>query len=275
MSNNTEKKVYRFGKQYLHLAETDSTNEVMKRLLHDGVTVEVNKAGGRLIEGEPLEGTVVYADYQAEGKGRRGRSWNGEKGMSLMYSLLLEPDTAADNLPMLTLVVAIGVCRTIRNMYRIDAEIKWPNDIVYDGKKIAGILTEMEPADGINYVIVGVGINVFQTEFPEDIRKKATSLAQQSAESYGIEELLYDILHRTEEYYDIFLKTGDMSGLIDEYNSYLAGKEGEVKVLDPKEPYKGTALGINDKGELLVRDSAGTVRKVYAGEVSIGGIYGE
>lgn len=275
MSENSGKKVYRFGKQYLHLSETDSTNEVVKRLLKDGVTVEANKTGGRLIEGEPMEGTVVYADYQESGKGRRGRTWNGQKDMSLMYSLLLKPDIVSDNLPMITLVAALGVCRTIRDMYKIDAEIKWPNDIVYDGKKIAGILTEMEPSGGSNYVIVGVGINVFQTEFPEDIRKKATSLAQQSAETYGLEELLYDILHRTEDYYDIFLETGNMSGLKDVYDSYLVGKDTEIKVLDPKEPYKGTALGINDKGELLVRDSAGTVRKVYAGEISIGGIYGE
>lgn len=275
MSENSGKKVYRFGKQYLHLSETDSTNEVVKRLLKDGVTVEANKTGGRLIEGEPMEGTVVYADYQAEGKGRRGRTWNGQKDMSLMYSLLLKPDIVSDNLPMITLVAALGVCRTIRDMYKIDAEIKWPNDIVYDGKKIAGILTEMEPSGGSNYVIVGVGINVFQTEFPEDIRKKATSLAQQSAETYGLEELLYDILHRTEDYYDIFLETGNMSGLKDVYDSYLVGKDTEIKVLDPKEPYKGTALGINDEGELLVRDSAGTVHKVYAGEISIGGIYGE
>ncbi len=275
MSENSGKKVYRFGKQYLHLSETDSTNEVVKRLLKDGVTVEANKTGGRLIEGEPMEGTVVYADYQESGKGRRGRTWNGQKDMSLMYSLLLKPDIVSDNLPMITLVAALGVCRTIRDMYKIDAEIKWPNDIVYDGKKIAGILTEMEPSGGSNYVIVGVGINVFQTEFPEDIRKKATSLAQQSAETYGLEELLYDILHRTEDYYDIFLETGNMSGLKDVYDSYLVGKDTEIKVLDPKEPYKGTALGINDEGELLVRDSAGTVHKVYAGEISIGGIYGE
>ena len=275
MSENSGKKVYRFGKQYLHLSETDSTNEVVKRLLKDGVTVEANKTGGRLIEGEPMEGTVVYADYQESGKGRRGRTWNGQKDMSLMYSLLLKPDIVSDNLPMITLVAALGVCRTIRDMYKIDAEIKWPNDIVYDGKKIAGILTEMEPSGGSNYVIVGVGINVFQTEFPEDIRKKATSLAQQSAETYGLEELLYDILHRTEDYYDIFLETGNMSGLKDVYDSYLVGKDTEIKVLDPKEPYKGTALGINDEGELLGRDSAGTVHKVYAGEISIGGIYGE
>ena len=275
MSENSGKKVYRFGKQYLHLSETDSTNEVVKRLLKDGVTVEANKTGGRLIEGEPMEGTVVYADYQESGKGRRGRTWIGQKDMSLMYSLLLKPDIVSDNLPMITLVAALGVCRTIRDMYKIDAEIKWPNDIVYDGKKIAGILTEMEPSGGSNYVIVGVGINVFQTEFPEDIRKKATSLAQQSAETYGLEELLYDILHRTEDYYDIFIEIGNMSGLKDVYDSYLVGKDTEIKVLDPKEPYKGIALGINDEGELLVRDSAGTVHKVYAGEISIGGIYGE
>ena len=160
----------------------------------------------------------------------------------------------------------------------LDARNKWPNDVVINGRKTCGILTEMDmESDYIRDVIVGVGINVNQPDtgsFPEEIRGTATSLKIEAGETVRRSALVAEVMNLFEGYYDSFLGNGDLSGLRQEYEKLLVSIGTEVRVLDPGGEYSGISGGIDDRGELLVKMPDGEVRTVYAGEVSVRGIYG-
>ncbi len=220
------------------------------------------------------EGTLVVAERQEAGRGRRGREWFSPEGSNLYFTLLLRPACAPDQACMLTLVMALAAAEAVREQ-GLDAGIKWPNDIVISGKKVCGILTEMsaEP-DFIHYVVIGTGINVNQTVFPEGITETATSLRLEKGESVGRAQLLASVMEHFESAYARFLKTRDLSGIRADYESLLVNKGRPVRVLDPKGEYEGTAAGIRENGELLVKLPDGRMECVYAGEVSVRGIYG-
>ncbi len=262
------------GHKCICLEETDSTNEVIKRLISDGVTVEGGGSSGQLIEGHPGEGLVVTAKTQTGGKGRRGRVWESPKNTSLAFSALLKPKVAPDRISMVTLVAAMAVATALRDDYELDARIKWPNDIVVNGRKICGILTELDSSTGENNVIVGIGVNVNQTDFAEEIAATATSIAAQKDDEVEITAVLESILKRLEHYYDMFNESGDLSDIRDEYNELLVSLNGEVKVLNPLGEFTGISEGIDEMGNLLVRDEQGEIQKVNSGEVSVRGIYG-
>ncbi len=226
-------------------------------------------------------GLLVVADKQTAGRGRRGRGWESPSGINIYYTLLLKPDFAADCAPMLTLVMALAVAKGIRQTLRLDSEeaakvgIKWPNDIVVDGKKVCGILTEMSMEQSyIQHIVIGVGINVRKQEFPEEIRDRAAAIDEQCGFRISRSQLIADIMEAFEEDYAIFLQTHDLKGLRASYAKLLVNQDREVCVLDPKGEYRGIARGINDQGELLVERQDGNIQKVYAGEVSVRGVYG-
>jgi len=176
---------------------------------------------------------------------------------------------------MVTLVAALAVYDGIKNVTGLNAGIKWPNDIVANGKKLCGILTEMSAElEGIHYVVVGIGINVNMDEFPEEVRQTATSLLLETGEKVRRSRLVSAIMEAFERYYEEFISQGDLSGLISVYNKHMVNTGKEVKILDRSGDYIGTALGINEKGELLVEVQPGEVRHVISGEVSVRGIYG-
>lgn len=225
-------------------------------------------------EGAP-HGTLVVADRQDHGKGRRGRGWVLPAGVAIAMSIVLKPrELHPGNAPMLTLVSALAVERAILQQTGMKPAIKWPNDIVIEGKKVCGILTEMSTQmDYINHIVVGIGINVHNEEFPEELSERATSLFLVSNEHYSRAALVEAVCEYFEHYYEVFMRTQDMSGLMEEYNSYLVNMDKKVRVLDPKEEYEGKALGISERGELLV-DTPEGVKRVNSGEVSVRGIYG-
>lgn len=225
-------------------------------------------------EGAP-HGTLVVADRQDNGKGRRGRGWVLPAGVAIAMSIVLKPrELHPGNAPMLTLVSALAVERAILQQTGMKPAIKWPNDIVIEGKKVCGILTEMSTQmDYINHIVVGIGINVHNTEFPEELSERATSLYLACHEHYSRAALVEAVCEYFEHYYEIFMRTQDMSGLLEEYNSYLANMGRMVRVLDPKAEFEGHALGISKRGELLVETAEG-VKRVDSGEVSVRGIYG-
>ncbi|HJC58277.1 MAG TPA: biotin--[acetyl-CoA-carboxylase] ligase [Candidatus Eisenbergiella intestinipullorum] len=224
-------------------------------------------------EGAP-EGTLVVAERQTAGRGRRGRGWFSPEGSNLYFTLLLRPSCAPERACMLTLVMALAAAQAVREQ-GLEAGIKWPNDIVISGKKVCGILTEMsaEP-DFIHYVVIGTGMNVNQEVFPEEIAKTASSLRREKGRPIVRAQLLASVMDRFEEAYEIFRRTWDLSGLAASYESLLVNKGRPVRVLDPKGEFEGTAEGINERGELLVRRGDGTLECVYAGEVSVRGVYG-
>lgn len=247
------------GRNVVYYPETDSTNLRVKQLGDEGAP----------------HGTLVVADMQTAGRGRRGRTWESPAGSSIYMSILLRPDLLPGAAPALTLVMACSVAEGIMECEDVKVQIKWPNDVIINGKKLVGILTEMSSQiDYINHVVIGVGINVNMTEFPENIRKTATSLRIETGHKVKRAPLIAAVMRRFEENYEIFLRTGDMSGLAEKYSGMLVNLGREVLVIGAKEQYKAQALGIDRNGELLVRREDGTEEKVSAGEVSVRGVYG-
>lgn len=244
----------------LHMQDTvDSTNNWVKRLAEEGAP----------------HGTVTVADEQTAGKGRRGRIWVTPKGAAAAFSLLLRPDIPPERASMLTLVKGLSVAQVISSIYNLDARIKWPNDVVVSNKKICGILTEMSAQiDYVNYVVIGCGINTNLKTFPEEIRDKATSLLIETGNKVMRAELIGAVLKNFEKNYEIFSQTWDLSRLMDSYNNVMINMDTEVKVMEPRNDYTGIARGINELGELLVEREDGQITRVYAGEVSVRGLYG-
>ncbi|MGN1148227.1 MAG: biotin--[acetyl-CoA-carboxylase] ligase [Lachnospiraceae bacterium] len=225
-------------------------------------------------EGAPA-GTLVVADEQTAGRGRRGRGWDSPPGRNLYFTLLLRPDFAPDKASMLTLVMALAVWEAMEETYEAKAGIKWPNDIVLQGKKVTGILTEMSmQGEDIQHVVIGVGINVKKQEFAPEIAERATSLEAELGREISRALLLEKIMEHFEKDYEAFCQTYDLSLLMETYNACLVNCGREVRVLDPAGEYTGLAQRINEKGELLVQTPDGKVQEVYAGEVSVRGIYG-
>lgn len=246
------------GHVILHKECVDSTNEEAKR---------GGDAGDR-------HGTVYTASRQSAGKGRRGRNWLSESEDNLYFTILLRPDVAPEKISMLTLVMAHAVAEGIRQVADADTRIKWPNDILVGNKKICGILSEMKLEDRkAAYCVIGVGINIGQISFPEELQDKATSFCMEGI-SVDAGELLKGVLRAFEEKYEEYVASEDITPILDDYNALLAGKGDMVRVLEPSGEYEGKSLGVNCRGELLVEREDGTIQQVYAGEVSVRGLYG-
>lgn len=259
--------------------ETDSTNIRAMELAKEGA----------------VHGTLVCAEQQTGGKGRRGRSWSSPPGTSVYMSLLLRPQIQPQNASMLTLVMGLAAAKACNELLEKKlgenvpkVQLKWPNDLVLNGKKIAGILTEMNAdMDGIRCVVIGIGINVNTREFPEELAA-ASSLAREafcgksaqntvSSEKENVfdrEFLIGLCMSAFEDCYETFLRTEDLRELRKEYEALLVNIGRTVCVLEPGNEYQGKALGINERGELLVEKENGQAEAVYAGEVSVRGVYG-
>lgn len=248
-----------FGKNLIFYKETGSTNLDAKKLAEEGAP----------------EGTLVVADQQTAGRGRRGRTWISPAGESIYMTILLRPNCEPGQVSSVTLVMALAVMEAMKELTFAECGIKWPNDVVINKKKVCGILTEMSlDMDSIHYVVVGTGINVNQKSFDKEISQTATSLAIELGENINRNKLVSRIMYFFEKNYEIYKQTYDMSLLVDKYNDFLINRGKEVRVLDPKGEYAGIALGIDDKGQLLVKKEDETIVEVYAGEVSVRGIYG-
>lgn len=247
------------GRPVVYYEETDSTNVRVRQLAKEGAA----------------HGTLVVADRQNDGKGRRGRNWDSPAGKNIYMTLLLRPEMEAAAAPMLTLVMAFSAAEAIEEKEGLQAKIKWPNDLVIGTKKICGILTEMSAdRNGVNYVMIGVGINTNIAAFREELRDKATSLSLEKGGTVDRAELIAGIIGKFEKNYEQFLHAKDLSFMQERYNEMLVNRNREVRVLEPGDEYNAYALGINETGELLVKKENGEEEAVFAGEVSVRGIYG-
>ena len=243
----------------IYYKQLDSTNTKAEELARQGAK----------------EGTVIVADSQTAGKGRRGRQWDSPAGENIYMSILLRPRFAASIAPMLTLLMAYSVAKVLQSEGFEDVQIKWPNDLVLNNKKICGILTEMKLAGSeIDYVVVGVGINVNSREFPKELSQTATSLYLESGRVVERNLLIEDIVDMFYIMYQQFCTQQNISFIQKEYEDMLINKNKEVLVLEPENEYTAYAKGINNTGELLVQMEDGSERKIYAGEVSVRGVYG-
>lgn len=292
------------GNDVYNKAEIDAsidTQYIGRNSFFYNIIGSTNTEAKRLAEEGAVDGTVIVADRQTAGKGRRGRSWISPEGSNIYFSLLLKPDFNPSQAPMLTLVMALAVAEAIDSVIKdiganqnkndgtdknigadkntgtnsCEVKIKWPNDIVINGKKVCGILTEMSvERDYIQHVVIGTGINVKRQKFDAEFAEHASSVEEEIDSFVSRSRLIGLIMNAFEKHYEEFKKTGTLNSLKNEYEQYLVNINREVCVLDPKGEYTGIAQGINDNGELLVRTKDGKVLEVYAGEVSVRGIYG-
>lgn len=247
------------GRNRICLDEVDSTNREAMRLAEKGAP----------------HGTLVVAEGQKYGSGRRGRRWESPAGENLYMSLLLRPDCPAAKAPMLTLVMAYSAAQALIQCVDADVQIKWPNDLILNKKKVCGILTEM-CMDGqkISHVVIGVGINVNAIHFPEELRETATSLRLETGTCISREEILACLMYKFEENYKTFCEAKDLSPFVENYNRILVNCGKEVRILEPGNEYNAKAQGINHLGELQVEKEDGTKELIFSGEVSVRGIYG-
>ena len=227
-----------------------------------------------LAKKENVHGILICAEEQTAGKGRRGRVWTSPKGTAIYMSLCLEPKMQPDRVAGLTLVMALAAAMGIREATGVETQIKWPNDLVVNGKKVCGILTEMIFKEDGYVVIIGTGINVNTDTFSEDIRETATSLKLELGKEIEKETIIVSVMKYFEIFYEQYEKSEDFSLLKESYEEILANKDQNVRVLDPKGAYEGVAKGINDAGNLIVVREDGSNVEIDSGEVSVRGIYG-
>ena len=233
--------------------ETTSTNDVVEKFARDGVK----------------EGAVVFAEAQTKGRGRLGRKWMSPTHQGLWFSVLLRPALRPQETTQLTVISATALRRAIQNVTGLSAEIKWPNDLLLGGKKIAGILTEMSAeVDRVRHVILGIGLDVNQTDFPPELRAIATSLKMESGEGICRAELAAEILRELDADY-AEIGTGNFTAVADEWESACVtiGKNVVVQVGDRK--FRGHAESLDEDGALLVRTEHGHLERVIGGDVTL------
>jgi BirA family biotin operon repressor/biotin-[acetyl-CoA-carboxylase] ligase len=241
-----------FGKRVFHFFKTDSTNRV---------AMELGFAG------EP-EGTVVMAEEQTAGRGRSGRSWHSEKGTGLYVSMVLRPRLAPAQAPLLTMLAGISAQGAIQALSGLEPELKWPNDLLLNGKKLGGILTEMHAEQSaIRFVVVGIGINTNQEKFPAELATLATSLRKESGRITSRLELLVRLLAQFESDYSRFLSEG-APFVVERFQKVSGFAQGRrVRVETGAESYVGTTAGLSAEGLLLVTRENGQSTTVIAGDV--------
>lgn len=245
------------GQSIYFYEETDTTN---------------NRARELALEGAP-EGTLVVAEKQTAGRGRRGKVWESPLGTGIWMSLVLRPQIMPAEASVLTLLCGLATAEAIEAETGLSAGIKWPNDILINGKKAVGILTEMDcEMSEVHFVIPGIGINVNTTSFPPEIADIATSLYLECGKTVSRRRLVHKVLERLEEHYETFLRTGSFTAMLEDYRKHCITLGKEVHVLG-REPFFAEALDITPEGELLVRRADnGKEEVVFSGEVSIRGV---
>jgi BirA family biotin operon repressor/biotin-[acetyl-CoA-carboxylase] ligase len=217
------------------------------------------------------EGTVVIAEEQIAGRGRMDRKWHSPKYSGIWMSIILRPQLPIPKAPQLTLIAAVGVVQAIEEVSGLLPEIKWPNDILINGKKVTGILTELQAeADRINSVIIGIGVNVNtrREDFPLELEQIASSLAIESGKQIDREKLIRAILEKLEKLYVLYLDKGFFPiKLMWESYAVSIGKMITARTLTGE--IKGKATGITEDGVLLVEDGAGKIHHIYSADIQI------
>lgn len=240
--------------QALHtFQEVDSTQGIAQKLAREGCP----------------SGTVVIADRQLAGKGRMGRVWYSPPEKGIWMSVILRPEIPVTSAPQLTLLASVAILKGMTKVTGLDIGIKWPNDLLIQNRKLAGILTELsaEP-DHINHVIVGVGINVNHSleDFPDELKEIATSLLIEGKQEVDRNELIVTILKEWEDLFELYLAHG-FGPIKTLWEAYTVSLGKEVIARTMRGEYRGKALGINDEGVLLLEDESKTIHKIYSADI--------
>ncbi|MDH3493644.1 MAG: biotin--[acetyl-CoA-carboxylase] ligase [Acidobacteriota bacterium] len=214
------------------------------------------------------EGFCVVAEEQLEGRGREGRSWHSTKGDGLYFSIVLRPRIGPEFLPLITLMSAVAVYDTIRSLTGAVPDIKWPNDVLVEGKKIAGILAETGYGPERPAVVVGIGINLTSENLPDEVRANATSLRNICGRAAETSELLKTLTGFLRAGYETLNTKSDYKRILREWSarsSFAKDREIIVKLRD--ESFEGVTRGLDEYGSLLVEARDGRVRKLTAGDI--------
>ncbi len=234
------------GRSILSYKEVTSTNDIARRLAE----------GGR------EEGTVVQAQFQTEGRGRRGRRWHSPKGKGLLFSVILRPDKIAGQVSLINLMASVAVARAIINLTKAKARIKWPNDILIEEKKTGGILMESHPG----FLILGIGINL--TAEHDELSRGATSLKECFCHDISQDVLLKEILELLDDYY-LLLKEGRGKQLIEEWKTFSLSLKKQVKIIYKNRIIEGQSEDIDEDGALVIRLDNGFYERVLTPDVEI------
>ena len=244
------------GKEMKYYPSVDSTNRVAKALAYHGAA----------------DGTIVVAEEQTGGKGRRERNFYSPRVKGIWFSVILRPKVLPKNAPQFTLMTAVAVAEAMKR-FNLKLDIKWPNDLLFDGRKLVGILTEMTCEIGrIAYVVIGIGINVNinREEFPEDIRDVAASLSEMNGEPLSRVKIFRAVLEELDKLYREVNKNGfdEILKRWRKYSSTLGKNVRIISAIDSNEYFDGKAVDLSEDGALIVETAEGR-QTVYAGDVSV------
>lgn len=247
------------GRKVVYLDRVNSTNDIAKDLA---------------IRNEE-EGLVILAEQQVKGRGRKGRAWASPKGAGIWMSLLLRPNILPIHGPKFTLLAAVAVAKSIREETGLDIQIKWPNDLVLQERKVCGILSEMNiEIDTINYIVIGIGINVNigADEFPKELHNRMISLSQVKGEKVSRQHLVKRILENMEKYYFEYIKELHFDRILEEWKQLSCNIGRQVKAVYQGREIIGKAMDLSKDGALIVEQEDGERIEISYGEVSVRGI---
>lgn len=243
------------GREIRVFQETNSTNDLADRLARDGVE----------------EGLVVFAEKQNRGRGRMGRTWASPAGLGLWFSVVLRPRLPLQSATQLTIAAATATRRAIHRVTGLEPDIKWPNDLLLDGRKTAGILTEMgAELDKIKYLIIGIGVNVnlASTDFPPELRRIATSLRQELGRPIPRPELAAQLLRELDEDY-ARVTAGQFEAVAEEWSRHCRTLGQRVTIIHGERRIEGRAEALDHDGALLLRNARGGLERIIGGDVML------
>ncbi len=241
------------GKNIYWEYEVESTNTLALQLAEDGAE----------------DGTLVLSEAQKHGRGRMGRSWISQPESGIYLSLILRPHFVPMKAPYITFISAIAVVEALEHTLGLRPKIKWPNDVMLHGKKIAGILTELRAEmEEIHYVVVGIGINVSNTRFPRDLREKVTCITLETRETFSRIQIVQNLLRSFEKWYQIIL-SDDYERAYIRWRGYSCTEGNRVEVNLGESILQGTAIHLGEDGSMYVQLDSGEERQVLAGDVTM------
>ncbi|ASN05527.1 biotin--[acetyl-CoA-carboxylase] ligase [Virgibacillus necropolis] len=245
------------------------TNWLGKKIVHKTSATSTQHVAHQLARENAPHGTIVIADEQTEGKGRMNRSWYSSKNKGIWMSIILRPEILPYLAPQLTLLTATVLADVFDKKLGITPQIKWPNDLLINQKKTAGILTEMQAEqDQIQYVVIGIGINVNHTirDIPEELSEKATSLYLSSNHERSITDIIQQLLQSFEPAYDNYLTNG-FSDVKAKWESYGFKIGQPIHISTIKKSWTAKFSGIANDGALLIENKDGQIEKMYSAEI--------
>ncbi|MDG5470623.1 biotin--[acetyl-CoA-carboxylase] ligase [Jeotgalibacillus sp. ET6] len=245
----------RLGRSIYYYESVDSTQKIAHKLAQE----------------QAPEGTLVIAEEQTSGRGRMSRSWHSPKGTGIWMSLLLRPVLPPQKAPQFTLLTAVAVVQAIEDVCDVNVEIKWPNDLLVNNRKITGILTELQAdSEQIHSLIIGIGMNINQQQedFPKELHELATSLAMETGSEVSRSAIVQRIMHHLEKYYLLYMDKG-FAPIKLLWESYAISIGRHITARTINGVLTGIACGITEEGILLLEDDQGVTHSIYSADIEI------